>query len=454
MITVNQPRNGDAELRMRYSVGSLGLTPARGQEDVLPRIAHLPLDPEEYALLRDRAISVGGCDRFHDVLSTFPTPAGETPPGFRVETQLNSDGLLEADLVRDIGFGRNSARRPTRTIFSADSANPYEVAPVAGLLGNLTCNPGIVYDLFINNPEANVGHRFSTLEEVMTELGRVLGPGCDVSVELENPFDPDFDHILAEIEPYEKILSPYRLVVKVPHTGPVNGENVSELLTGSGRLSSSYLKPATEDAFRSHNLALRLREHGYRVNYTLMFEPHQAALALQARPYFINSFVRHRLIQTGRIAQLVSAFRQTGEISHLKELRAYLISTDHLPENANTELVEVLQYSENLIKYRHYDDAEGSDGLDTLRHELRLLKQCNLPDTRVIVCSMEGPHNYPDIDKLATEPEFADVIDRLVITAEPSYLARFTSASHVVSYQRRFMAAAATATRPEVRLNA
>ena len=454
MITVNQPRNGDAELRMRYSVDSLGLTPARGQEDVLPRIAHLPLEPEEYVLLRDRAISVGGSGRFHDVLSTFPTPAGETPPGFRVETQLNSDGLLEADLVRDISFGRNSARRPTRTIFSADSANPYEVAPVAGLLGNLTCNPGIVYDLFINNPEANVGHTFNTLEEVMTELGRVLGPGCDVSVELENPFDPDFDNILAEIEPYERILSPYRLVVKVPHMGPVNGDNVGELLNGTGRLSSSYLKPATADAFRSHNLALRLREHGYRVNYTLMFEPHQAALALQARPYFINSFVRHRLIQTGRIAQLVSAFKQTGEISHLKELRAYLISTDHLPENADTELVEVLQYSKNLIKYRHYEDAEGSDGLDTLRHELRLLKQCNLPDTRVIVCSMEGPHNYPDIDKLATEPEFADVIDRLVITAEPSYLARFTSASHVVSYQRRFMAAAATATRPGVRVNA
>ncbi len=60
---------------------------------------------------------------------------------------------------------------------------------------------------------------------------------------------------------------------------------------------------------------------------------------------------------------------------------------------------------------------------------------------------MEGPNNYPDIDKLMVEPEFADVIDRLIITAEPSYLARFASASHVVSYQRRFMGAVATATR-------
>jgi hypothetical protein len=31
---------------------------------------------------------------------------------------------------------------------------------------------------------------------------------------------------------------------------------------------------------------------------------------------------------------------------------------------------------------------------------------------------------------------------RVVVTAEPGYLARFTSASQVVSYQRRFMAAA------------
>jgi hypothetical protein len=33
---------------------------------------------------------------------------------------------------------------------------------------------------------------------------------------------------------------------------------------------------------------------------------------------------------------------------------------------------------------------------------------------------MEGPENYPDIDKLTTEPEFADVIDRLVITGRAS----------------------------------
>jgi hypothetical protein len=34
------------------------------------------------------------------------------------------------------------------------------------MLANLTCNPGIVYDLFINNPKANVGNKFKTRDEV------------------------------------------------------------------------------------------------------------------------------------------------------------------------------------------------------------------------------------------------------------------------------------------------
>ena len=110
-------------------------------------------------------------------------------------------------------------------IYSADSANPYEVAPIAPMLGNLTCNPGIVYDLFINNPEANVGNKFKTREEVMGEIGRILGPGCDISVELNNPFEQDFNKILDECEQFKEMLSEYRLVVKVPHTGPVNATN-------------------------------------------------------------------------------------------------------------------------------------------------------------------------------------------------------------------------------------
>jgi hypothetical protein len=57
---------------------------------------------------------------------------------------------------------------------------------------------------------------------------------------------------------------------------------------------------------------------------------------------------------------------------------------------------------------------------------------------------MEGECNYPDIDNLLSDPEYADVIDRVVLTAEPGYLARFTSSPQVISYQRRFMNAAGT----------
>lgn len=98
------------------------------------------------------------------------------------------------------------------------------------LLANLTCNPGIIYDLFINNPKANIGHKFNTRDEVMTELGRILGPGCDISVELNDPFGKSDAEILEEAEHFRELLTEYRVVIKVPHTGPVNRDNVGQLL--------------------------------------------------------------------------------------------------------------------------------------------------------------------------------------------------------------------------------
>lgn len=436
----------DSTLPISISLEALSLPETDGSKGVVSRVRNLRLNPIQANFLKQNARAIAGTARFHDVTKTFQVAAGQTPAGFRPEASLRGDGLLEVDLVRDIGYDCDGIKRPTGVIFSADSANPYEIAPIAPLLGNLTCNPGIVYDLFINNPEANVGNRFASLEEVITEIAGLVGPGVDVSVELENPFEPDFEKILAEIEPYEKILSRYRLVVKVPHMGPVNASNVRDLLSGDKRLSSWYAAPKTEDAFRSHNLALRLQQHGYRVNYTLMFEPYQTALALQARPYFINTFVRQRLIQSQRISALVRSYHSSRDKIYLQEMRTFLMGNDHIAdETPFSDLIDVLHYAEDLLAYRRLDDPEGRDGLDSLRHGLRLLKHANLPDTRMIVCSMEGPNNYPDIDKLMAEAEFSEIIDRLVITAEPRYLARFASSNHVVSYQRRFMAAAANA---------
>ena len=128
----------------------------------------------------------------------------------------------------------------------------------------------------------------------MAEIGRVLGPGCDISVELNNPFEQDFNKILEEAEKFREMFSKYRVVIKVPHTGAVTPQNVTQLLSGNKKLDKRPDQVGTEDALRGHNLALKLHEHGFRVNFTLMFEPFQTMLAMQARPYFINTFLRHR----------------------------------------------------------------------------------------------------------------------------------------------------------------
>ena len=445
MGTVNYRIAGTGKAVVNCSLGALGATPVAGEEDLIQRTENLLLEQDDFLFLTSVVTWVKVSARFKDVLKTFPTPTG-LPAGFRVELEVKQGGMLEIDLVRDIAYGANGELRPTSLIFSADSANPYEVEPIAPLLGNLTCNPGIVYDLFINNPKANVGGKFKTRDEVITELGRILGPGCDMSVELNNPFESDFNKLLEEAETFKEILSKYRIIIKVPHMGPVNANNVRQLMEGDKRLDLAYSQPATADAFRSHQLALKLREHGYRINYTLMFEPYQTALALQAKPAFINSFIRHRTTQTGKIKGLLDAYEASFDRDYLVELRKYMLATDYLPSgDGDHDLLDVRRMARVILDYRHANDPFGSDGLDGIRRNLRWLRQSNLPDTKLIICSMEGDYNYPDIDNLLSEPEYADMIHRVVLTAEPGYLARFTSANQVVSYQRRFMNAAATA---------
>lgn len=440
MQTVNYCEFGEGSAGVNYTLGSIGAEAARGEEELIKRVDKLRVSSSDFNRLNGKTKYIVTTERFKDVIKTFNTPKGELPAGFRVETTLENGGVLFADLVRDISYDKNGVKRPTRIVFSADSANPYEIAPIAPLLGNLTCNPGIVYDLFLNNPEANLGGLFKTREEVMKEIGRVLGPGCDISVELNNPFEKDFSKIIEECEEFKELLSEYRLVVKVPHSGPVTAENVSQLMSGNKRLDTRYDKCSCEDAFMSHNLALRLREHGYRVNYTLMFEPYQTALAMQAKPYFINSFIRHRLKQSQAFKHLTDAYDATGDERYLKELRQYMLENDYLSAGEeNADLNWCYKKAKEIISYRRYNEAFGCDGLDSVRHNLRLLRQSNLRDTRLILCSMEGDNNYPDIDRLMVDPEYQDVIDRVVITAEPGYLARFTSTNQVVSYQRRFM---------------
>lgn len=425
---------------MKYFLRNLKKEAVRGEEDYVSGMADMIIDKDDFWELKKESKYIGVTKRFQNVMKTFPMPCGETPAGFQRDYYLDGEGILRLDLRRNISYDKNGRLRPTKVLFSADSANPYEVAPISPFLANLTCNPGIVYDLFLNNPKANVGNQFKTREEVMKELAKILGPGCDISVELNNPFEEDFQKILEEAEVFKEIFTEYRVVIKVPHTGVVTGANVSELLKGNKRLKSRYDQVDTADALRGHNLALKLREHGYRVNFTLMFEPFQTQLALQAKPYFINTFLRHRLTQSQMMKEYTDNYQKTGDKTFLEQLREYMIKNDYLSEaDADMDLDKVYKLARDMIEYRHLNDREGEDGLDGMRHNLRVLRNCNLEDTRLIVCSMEGPRNYPDIDKLLAEPEFQDMNHKVVITAEPNYLARFTSTGQVISYQRRFM---------------
>ncbi|MFQ3620889.1 MAG: transaldolase family protein [Spirochaetales bacterium] len=435
---------------LKVTVGSLlqregqgeGLSRVRGEESYVQSLIQHPIPYHLFQKLREAGKYLGVTKNFRDIIDYFKIPEGETPAGFRIEYVLEVDGLIRADLVRDISYDKNGVKRPTRFLFSADSANPYEVAEIKGLISNLTCNPGIIYDLFIRNPKANRGGKFKTREEVMEEIGRILGPGCDISVELNNPYEEDTQKLLEEAALFREILSPYRVVIKVPHTGPINANNYRELLEGSKRLSVGFNEGNTRDLVRGHSLALLLRDHGYRVNFTLMFEPYQTALALQAKPYFINSFIRHRYHQSLEMQKLLSLYAYTQDPSYLKVLRDFMIEKDYLPpKDQDMDLEQVRKVAERTLSYRQVRQGERYDGLDGVRHNLRLLRHANLPDTRLIICSMEGD-NYLDIDRLLAEPEFADMGDRILITAEPEYLARFTSSNLVISYQRRFLGAA------------
>lgn len=414
-----------------------------GDKEYVDRVLNTPLSADSYSFLKEHVRYVGVTRNFREVIDYFKTPAGETPAGFKIEYELSEIGVLRVDLVRNISYDRNGIMRPTKVLFSADSANPYEIVSVKNIISNLTCNPGIIYDLFINNPEANIGNKFRTRDEVMEEIGNILGPGCDISVELNNPFSDSVSELIEEAERFREMLSKYRVVIKVPHTGPVNGENVRELLEGDKKFRRPYDGGTTSDKFRGHNLALLLHERGFRINFTLMFEPYQTALALQAKPYFINAFIRHRGMASRAISNYLGEFSKTDDIRFMEELKTFFIEKDFLPPSANgMSLAEVRKTAERILKYRNYDNSEGCDDLDSVRHSLRVLRNANLPDTRLIICSMEGEENYPAIDKLLAEPEFADMTDRIVITAEPQYLAKFTTTPQVISYQRRFMNAA------------
>ena len=433
---------------LHYTLSSLyggenKLPIVKQDEKYVERILGHAIDEELYRALSDRHAALGVSQKFKNVTDSFHVAPGETPAGFRVEYILRSNELVEADLVRDISYDKNGLKRPQKILFSADSANPYEVEPMKKLISNLTCNPAIIYNQFINNPSANVGGKYKTRDEVLKDIGDILGPGCDISVELNDPFNASESEILEEAARFKELLSEHRVVIKVPHTGPVNAANVSELMTGDKKFSRRYNQGDTKDFYRGHNLALMLQEHGYRVNFTLMFEPYQTALALQARPYFINSFIMFRHSQSMQMAGLMRAYEETGDPLFIEQLQKYMVENDYLSAGeSSADRFAAYTRARDILRYRGFLDDPKADGLDGIRHNLDCLRQANLPDTRLIICNMQGENYYPYIDRLLMDPKYIDMADRVVVTAGPELLAQFTSNAIVLQFHRRFMNAA------------
>lgn len=398
------------------------------------RIKNMELSFEDHVKMRDCVKCVGVTDEFVKVVRLFGTEEGQTPAGFRHELVYGTDGTMRVDLVRDISFGANGIRRPTNVLYSANTANPFAVMTMKDLIANLTTNPQIIYDQFLNNPKANVGGQFKDRYEVLAELGRIVGPGVDISVEFNDPFAEE-SALMEEVARFEEILTPYRLVVKVPHTGPLNRDNVGDFLNGT---YPAYDTGVAEDCFYGHNLAYRLHEKGYRVNFTLMAEPHQTALALLAKPYFINAFVERRHSQTLGLATILECLNQTGDPMYREQLHDYMRKADMLASN-DTDYEAAEKKARMIVAYRDLTSHDGHDGLDSVRHSLRVLKGANLPDTRLIICNTKSAQMYYDIDKLVVEPEFADMKQRIILTCEPDYFAQFTGSPTVYCYQRSFL---------------
>lgn len=442
MLSENCSASVGGAVEVGYTVASLlgdeGAAIVRGDEDYVWRAAHSQLGRDEFVALSRYVKYIGVTKGFRDVIDCFRDVSDGVPSGFRIAWRLSEDGVLLGDLVRDIGYGENGVKRPTRVLFSADSADPYEVGAVKHIISKITTNPAIIYDRFIHNPKANVGGRFRTREEVLSELANVLGPGVDISVELNDPFASESE-ILEEVAKVEEIVSKYRLVVKVPHLGPITKENAAVLAAGGAM--PRHDEGTAKSAFYSHNLALMLREHGYRVNFTLMFEPYQTALALQARPAYINCFMRNRYHMSEALSDMLANYDASGDAKLLDAMRARLIEKDYLsPADADMDAGEVEKLVRRLLRYRGWNTQLNCDGLDQARHELRLLKNANLPETRLIICSLDGDM-YGLVDNMLMEDEFSELSGRVVISVAPDYLAKFASAPDVITYNRSFLRA-------------
>ena len=111
---------------------ALGNTPfVPGDEEYAGRVLSHEMSPGLCRDIREsKPVAFGVTANFRKVIDDFKVPAGETPAGYRVEYAIDSENVVRADLKRDISYEKNEVKCPTNVLFSADSANPYEVEHV------------------------------------------------------------------------------------------------------------------------------------------------------------------------------------------------------------------------------------------------------------------------------------------------------------------------------------
>jgi hypothetical protein len=166
-------------------------------------------------------------------------------------------------------------------------------------------------------------------------------------------------------------------------------------------------------------------------------------LALQAKPSYINCFVRNRYWASEVFDNKLKCFEATGDEHYLVELREYMLKNYYLsPKEADVSLFEVRKKAKWILQYREWNSNGCNDGLDEAREALRHLRTANLPDTRLIICSLGGEEMFALTCRMLAGDEFRDMASRTVISVAPSYLAGFTASPDVLFYNKGFSLAA------------
>ena len=136
---------------VRCTVRSLGLPAVQGEEEYVARVLGHSLSYATLTELRTVARWLGVTAELKEVVDHFDVPAGHTPPGFRVELDLEADGVLRAEAREDAYSAFLTWRERgfpdigTAHIFGTALIQSSDGALILGVMGGKTVNAGRFY---------------------------------------------------------------------------------------------------------------------------------------------------------------------------------------------------------------------------------------------------------------------------------------------------------------------